>query len=54
MPDEPASPKVKTSIPGEAYMGLGIILVAGAMILQNLLFEGEKLSSTGTIPFGLW
>jgi hypothetical protein len=46
-------PEAKTGIPGEAYMGVGIVLIAVAMFVQNLLFDGDKLSSTGRTLFGL-
>ena len=49
MADErkPTSQDEDGGIPGEAWMGGAIVLVAVAMVLQSYLFEGDKLSGAG-------
>jgi hypothetical protein len=45
-------PKLWTS--GEFMTGAFILLVGVLMVLQRVLFEGDKLSDAGESFFGLW
>jgi hypothetical protein len=45
-------PKLWTS--GEFVTGASILLVGVLMVLQRVLFEGDKLSDAGESFFGLW
>ncbi len=44
----------RVRIPGGAYVGLAIMLIGVAMILQAYLFDGDKLSPAGRALMGGW
>ncbi|HEX2555102.1 MAG TPA: hypothetical protein VHL98_15495 [Microvirga sp.] len=56
MPDapEPAAAEPNPGLPGEIYLGVGIVLVAIAMVAQSVLFDGDALSDTGKALLALW
>jgi hypothetical protein len=44
----------RAGIPGSAYVGLAIVLIGVAMVLQAYLFDGDKLSPAGRALMGIW
>ena len=44
----------RVRIPAGAYVGLAIVLIGVAMILQAYLFDGDKLSPAGQALMSVW
>lgn len=48
------APDRRPGLSGEVCMGIGIVLIAITMVLQDVLFDGDTVSATGEALAALW